>query len=144
VSRPRASVPKLRAGAEFGGLAPRQVWALVQKIAEAVGLPSDHAEPLQVIHYTEGQQYRKHWDAYDLHTERGKRILDTTGNRLVTALGYINAPLGGGGTELPNLKLTVPAEAGRLLIFHDCYPGTNAKVRKTPSWPRSWANFSLL
>ena len=30
------------------------------------------------------------------------------------------------------------------LLFEGCQHGVWAKVRETPSWPRSWANFSLL
>lgn len=37
------------------------IWDLVNHIADAVGLPLTHAEPLQVVHYKEGQQYRQHW-----------------------------------------------------------------------------------
>jgi hypothetical protein len=40
-----------------------QVWSIVQKIAEIVGLPSESAEDIQVIHYDVSQEYRKHWDA---------------------------------------------------------------------------------
>ena len=39
-------------------------------------------------------------------------------------------------------------EAGALDILQECLDfhggDTSNKVRKTPSWPRSWANFSLL
>eukprot|EP01052_Picozoa_sp_SAG31_P051018 SAG31_NODE_11917_length_986_cov_1.414882_1_plen_75_part_10 len=41
------------------------VWQVVQRISELVGLPSEHSEDLQVIHYQVGQEYRKHWDAYN-------------------------------------------------------------------------------
>ena len=39
------------------------VWSLANRIADAVGLALDHAEPLQVVHYAVGQEYKKHWDA---------------------------------------------------------------------------------
>ena len=103
------------------------IWNLASKIAAAVGLPLEYAEPLQVVHYEHQEEYRKHWDAYDGHTERGNRTIASMGNRLVTALGYANSPKEGGGTGLPNLDLVVGAKAGRLLIFHDCYPGTSTK-----------------
>eukprot|EP01050_Picozoa_sp_SAG11_P005082 SAG11_NODE_343_length_10455_cov_7.072036_7_plen_209_part_00 len=83
-----------------------------------VGLPADHSEDLQVIHYLVGQQYRKHWDAYDPLSERGDKCFfrklaqyahpsrrrpdarvgwaagvqatRRDGNRLVTALVYLS------------------------------------------------------
>lgn len=107
------------------------IWELVNHIADAVGLPLTHAEPLQVIHYKDGQQYRQHWDAYDAHTERGKQQIEASGNRLVTALGYINTVESNdaleGSTFMPNLNISVPAVAGRLLVFHTTYPGTATK-----------------
>ena len=46
---------------------------------------------------------------------------------LHSALGYISTVDGSGGTELPNLNRTVGAVAGRLLVFHNTYPGTATK-----------------
>ena len=93
------------------------IWELVNHIADAVGLPLTHAEPLQVVHYRLGQQYRQHWDAYDAHSKRGKQLIAAHGNRLVTALGYINTVESSdaleGGTSMPNLNFTVPALRGR-------------------------------
>eukprot|EP01043_Picozoa_sp_COSAG02_P023103 COSAG02_NODE_1223_length_13799_cov_11.479270_8_plen_176_part_00 len=107
------------------------IWELVNHIADVVGLPLTYAEPLQVVHYRRGQQYRQHWDAYDAHSERGKQLIGAHGNRLVTALGYINSVESSnpaeGGTSLPNLNITVSAVAGRLLVFHTTYPGTATK-----------------
>ena len=59
----------------------------------------EYAEPLQVVHYTVGQEYRKHWDAYDTHTMRGQKHIGTDGNRILTALGYINTVADGTGVR---------------------------------------------
>jgi prolyl 4-hydroxylase len=45
-----------------------------------------------------------------------------TGQRLVTALGYLTTVADGGGTQMG--RMVVPALQGRLLIFHNCEPGT--------------------
>lgn len=107
------------------------IWKLVNHIADAVGLPLTWSEPLQVVHYEQGQEYKRHWDAYDAHSERGKQQIERTGNRLVTALGYMNTVESNnvmeGGTHMSNLNFTVPAVAGRLLVFHTTYPGTATK-----------------
>lgn len=94
------------------------------RIARQVGLPLVNAESYQVIHYGEQQEYRAHFDAYDMNTERGKRCTARGGQRLVTALGYINAPEGGGSTYFPKLDINVAAKPGRLLIFENVISGT--------------------
>lgn len=99
-------------------------WSLVQRVAALVGLPSTHAENMQVIRYESGQQYRQHWDAYDHDTERGARVMKDGGNRLITVLGYLNEVERGGQTEIVNPAIFVDPLPGRLLIFHNCYAGT--------------------
>lgn len=49
-----------------------------------------------MVHYKVGQQYRKHWDAFDRTTERGALLMQATGNRLLTALMYLSVPDSGG------------------------------------------------
>ena len=100
------------------------MWKVVQRISDLVGIPSENAEDVQVIHYTDGQEYRKHWDAYNPLNERGRRATASGGNRLITALAYLSEVEEGGGTGFINLRMEVDARAGRLLVFHNCYPGT--------------------
>ncbi|MBK8264195.1 MAG: 2OG-Fe(II) oxygenase [Nannocystis sp.] len=101
--------------------------ALCQRIADLVALPLDHAEAMQVIAYGPGQEYRPHFDAYDLNTERGRRCSVRGGQRLLTALLYLSDVHAGGGTEFPRLHRVVQPSRGRLLVFHDCHPGTNTR-----------------
>lgn len=98
--------------------------AVVERVANLVGLPSENAEKLQVIHYQEGQRYNRHADAYQPLSDRGKRAMGHAGNRMVTALFYLSEVKAGGGTGFSNLKMEVQAETGKLLVFHNCYEGT--------------------
>jgi prolyl 4-hydroxylase len=100
-----------------------EVAAAVARIAAQVGLPAGHAEPLQVIHYEVGQEYRPHFDAYDLDTDKGRRYSARGGQRLVTALAYLG-DVDGGATGFPRLGLDVEPRRGRVLVFHNCRPGT--------------------
>jgi prolyl 4-hydroxylase len=79
-----------------------------------------------VIHYTIGQEYRKHWDAYNPLNERGKRATASGGNRVVTALMYLTDVDEGGGTGFINMRTEVAAEQGKVLIFHNCYLGSRS------------------
>lgn len=107
------------------------VHAVAARIAARVGLPLAHAESLQVIHYEAGQEYRPHYDAYDLDTDKGRRYCERGGQRLVTALAYLGEVEAGGATSFPRLALDVQPRTGRVLIFHNCHPGTTRRDPRT-------------
>ncbi|HFE45981.1 MAG TPA: 2OG-Fe(II) oxygenase [Nannocystis exedens] len=104
-----------------------EVWRVAERVAALVALPLAHAESLQVIHYSEGQEYRPHFDAYDLTTEKGQRYCERGGQRLVTALIYLCDVEEGGETGFPRLSIDVAPRRGRLLVFHNCFPGTTTR-----------------
>lgn len=102
------------------------VLAAAERIAAVVGLPLAHAESLQVIHYEPEQEYRPHFDAYDLTTEKGRMYCARGGQRLVTALAYL-CDVEGGATAFPKLGVEVAPRRGRVLVFHNCHPGTTTR-----------------
>ena len=95
------------------------VRGLVKRVSNLVGIPVRHAESLQVVHYGETQEYKPHFDAYDMTTEKGQQRTAKGGQRLVTALMYLNEVEDGGGTIFPKLELEVEARPGRMVIFHN-------------------------
>ncbi|GHF18780.1 hypothetical protein GCM10017044_11650 [Kordiimonas sediminis] len=98
--------------------------AIADRIAGIVQIPLENAEALQVIHYGVSQEYKAHFDSYDLSTERGRHYCKRGGQRLVTALVYLNDIEEGGATGFPTLKAEVTAKKGRLALFHNCKSGT--------------------
>ena len=133
----RAIVSAEKAGLQSAGRTGRNCWvshhhdnvisAVSKRISDLVGIPLENAESLQVIHYNETQEYAPHYDAWDATTERGKRCMVKGGQRLVTCLLYLNDVEEGGGTCFPQLDLEVRAVKGRMVIFHNCDPGTNIR-----------------
>ena len=95
------------------------VKSIGQRIADIVGLPLENAESMQIIHYGPKQEYRPHFDAFNLSVARGQKAAKWGGQRLVTALVYLNKVEGGGATAFPRLGITVPAFPGRMVIFHN-------------------------
>ena len=95
------------------------VKSIGQRIADIVGLPLENAESMQIIHYGPEQEYRPHFDAFNLSLARGQKAAQWGGQRLVTALVYLNKVEGGGATQFPKLGITVPASPGRMVIFHN-------------------------
>lgn len=62
-----------------------------------------------------------HWDGFPASVLRTM----PTGQRLVTALGYLTSVTDGGETRLAS-GMVVPAVQGRLLIFHNTAHGTTS------------------
>lgn len=102
-----------------------------ERIANIVGIPLEHAESMQVIHYGVTQEYRSHYDAYDLSTLKGQRCCKNGGQRMLTALVYLNDIEEGGGTGFPKCDALVNAKKGRLVIFHNCENGTTDVHKKS-------------
>ena len=96
-----------------------KIKAIGERIAEIVGLPLETAEPMQVINYGIGEEYRHHFDAFDLGTEKGKREAKRGGQRILTALVYLNNVGAGGGTDFNKLGVTVKPKLGKMVVFHN-------------------------
>ena len=93
------------------------------RVSELVDIPLENAEAIQVIHYSPGQKYGAHFDAYDLGSDRGRRCCKRGGQRLVTCLIYLNDVEEGGSTRFPRLDLEIEPRAGRMVIFNNVDPG---------------------
>ena len=89
------------------------------RISSLIGMPLEHAESLQIIHYDPEQEYRAHYDAYDLSLPRGQRSCRFGHQRIVTVLLYLSDVLEGGSTAFPKLQLAVEPKLGRAVIFNN-------------------------
>ena len=87
-----------------------------RRMAATAGLPVSHAEPLIVLRYAAGQEYRPHSDCLPdslvTPVEHGG-----SGQRVATVIAYLNASCTGGATVFPRLDLRVPPGAGNVLCF---------------------------
>jgi TPR repeat protein len=91
------------------------VYLALRRIARIAGLPAEHAEPLGVLRYGPGQEYRPHYDYYsdDQHEAQ----------RLATVFVYLNDVEEGGGTDFPRLAVKVDPERGKAVKFLNCDAG---------------------
>ena len=92
-------------------------------IAEASGTQNAWGEPLHVLRYRPGQQYRPHHDAH--------ASLPPEKRRIATALIYLNDAYEGGETHFPEIGVTVRGAVGDLLIFHNLIAGKQPDPRMT-------------
>ncbi len=94
---------------------------LVQlRIAAATGVELVNGEPLVVLRYAPGEQYRPHRD----YVPPGsiERDRPQAGNRARTICVYLNAVEAGGETEFPVAALRVAPVPGRAVVFDNLHP----------------------
>lgn len=78
-------------------------------IAEATGTLPSQGEPLTILRYPVGGEYRKHYDAYGGDWKGAQR--------LATALIWLNDDYEGGETHFPKLDLKLRGNAGDMMVF---------------------------
>jgi prolyl 4-hydroxylase len=88
-----------------------------QRISELVGSPVDHGEPIQVLHYTPGTEYKPHFDYFDPAHEGNDKMLAMGGQRISTLIMYLNDVPAGGSTVFPEVGLDVLPRKGNALYF---------------------------
>jgi len=93
--------------------------ALERCIAGICGTPVLNGEFVQILRYRVGEEFRPHVDYFNDGGAGTARSLADGGQRVQTALLYLNDGYGGGGTCFPRLDLTVEPRRGDLLHFHN-------------------------
>lgn len=78
-----------------------------RRIADVTGSQVNWGEPLHVLRYMPGQQYRPHVDALPGEPNQRER----------TALLYLNGDYQGGETVFPKLGMSVRGKSGDVLVF---------------------------
>lgn len=91
------------------------IHALNRRLAAASASDVRAGEPLQVLCYAPGQQYRQHSDALP--------DVAPTQQRALTFLVYLNEDYDGGETHFPALGIEVRGRLGDGLLFRNASPG---------------------
>ena len=90
------------------------VSGLMARLAE---LPATHSEPISILHYSPGQEYKPHQD-YFVGTAAGDtRIEQQGGQRKVTVFTYLSEVQEGGETDFPELHLRIRPARGKAVKF---------------------------
>jgi prolyl 4-hydroxylase len=93
------------------------VGRLEQRLAALLGVPVNHGEGLQILHYLPGQEYEPHFDWFDPEQPGYDAITAAGGQRIASVVMYLNTPALGGGTAFPEISLTVTARRGSAVYF---------------------------
>lgn len=84
--------------------------------------PQINCESIQLTRYRPGQEYRDHYDHFNL--QGYEKTVDN--DRIATALLYLNDGFTGGQTEFPLLNISVVPRQGDILYFE--YPSELADL----------------
>ena len=106
------------------------------RIAALIGWPVDNGEGIQVLRYRPGAEYKPHYDYFDPAQPGTPRILERGGQRVATAVIYLNDPEIGGGTTFPTSRSRSRRSRGNAVFFS--YARTRAARRCTAArrwWP---------
>ncbi|XP_073820442.1 prolyl 4-hydroxylase subunit alpha-1-like [Musca autumnalis] len=95
-----------------------------QRLEDITGLTIATGEPLQVANYGIGGHYGPHHDFHEQVLEDWK-----TGNRILTALFYINHVELGGATAFPALRLAVPPIKGSMVVWYNYHKSLERDYR---------------
>ena len=90
-----------------------------KRLSILVQMPIRNAEMFQVVHYESGTEYKPHFDSFDQSTELGKKYWEPGGQRMITALIYLNDVEDGGATYFPKLNISINPKKGNVLVFHN-------------------------
>lgn len=102
----------------FGFTDTSVLLALVQtRIAASMQVSLRQLEAASVLHYSEGEQIRNHYDFIDPGAPRYAEQIARRGDRVVTFLTYLNDNYEGGETEFPELGLSHKGRQGEGLYF---------------------------
>lgn len=91
--------------------------AIESRIAQLLGVPEERGEPLQILNYQAGAEYRPHYDFFDPERPGNHEVLAMGGQRVGTMIMYLNDVDTGGATVFPKLGLEILPKKGCGLFF---------------------------
>lgn len=100
------------------GLACPFVMWLERQIANIAGISAACQENTGILHYSPGQQFKAHFDCFDVTQKAGaSALLADGGQRTTTVLVYLNDDFEGGETYFPRKQWQFKGSSGDLLLF---------------------------
>lgn len=108
------------AGTHFSRGENELISRIERRIAELVDCPSEHGEPIQILHYQSGGEYKPHFDYFDPALPGSQDVLKQGGQRIATLIMYLNDVTAGGSTVFPEIGLDVLPRKGHAVYFAYC------------------------
>ena len=93
---------------------------LETRIADLVQFPVENGEPIQILHYEPGGEYKPHYDYFDPRQPGNEQVLTQGGQRIATLVMYLNDVEAGGSTVFPEVGVDVLPRRGNAVYFAYC------------------------
>ncbi len=90
------------------------------RIAAATHIPVPVFEPVQVLHYSVGQEFKRHVDSLEPSNPRHREQLRSHGQRIATFLIYLNDDFEGGETEFSRIGVRYRGKTGDAIFWANC------------------------
>lgn len=91
---------------------------IIKRVCDITKIPFDNAEKIQVVKYGPNGFYSNHFDASCDDKKECVEFEKNGGQRVVTAIIYLNDEFTGGTTVFPNLKQEFTPKKGNILLFY--------------------------
>jgi prolyl 4-hydroxylase len=89
-------------------------------ISDLIGIPEENMEGTHIVKYEVGGEYKVHHDFF--HPNEGyydREVTHRGGQRIKTALVYLNEGFKGGGTEFPQQSTLIIPKTGKLVVWNN-------------------------
>ncbi len=96
------------------------VGVICRRLAGLSGIDPSHAEPISILRYLPGEEYKPHYDHFAVDDRGTPKVQDTNGQRRVTVFAYLNNVEAGGETDFPRLAVRVQPGKGKAVAFLNC------------------------
>lgn len=93
------------------------VTTIERRLSKLTGLDTQRFEPMQILHYNTGGEYKPHNDYFAPDSAGGRAQAKRGGNRIATLILYLNNVEDGGETYFPRPGVEVRPRRGRAVYF---------------------------
>lgn len=93
------------------------VIAIRNKISKIINVPEDNFEKLHIVKYKAGGEYKAHHDSFHENTDYYKKETTRGGQRVYSALMYLNDDFEGGETDFPKIGYKAIPKKNKLLVW---------------------------
>ena len=108
------------------------IQGVADRISQMVRMPLKNAEPFQVVHYKENEEYDYHWDSFDESDDVAtEEYTKNGGQRLITVLGYLRDVPKGGETGFNHLGVNIQPRRGSVIVWWNVEPNTTKREIKS-------------
>ena len=92
---------------------------LKQRIADLLQVSPKNFEELHIVKYDVGGEYKTHHDFFHANTDYYEEAMKKGGQRMYSALFYLNDDFEGGETDFPNINYKAIPKKNKLIVWRN-------------------------